>query len=370
MLMIHGVDRRSDPGDRDRMLFYLLIKKDGSTIPPAPDAVHPDFAPLPSSGESALQNAAALAVTHLQQDAHQTPASSVPAAAATAVESISHQAAPTCLTFAAQVMAADPDQHAVQQRADSVHLNPSLQQGLQQAAASEPAPHLSGSTSGLLHPATSNTQACAPPQISLSAAPAPPLFSPSSCLPQPLLPQPAPASPQLQPVLPQLQPASPHLLSPSPYPAAAMPHRSQPSSQQAHQHVQGKASQAAAGQDISKEFLALLQETSTHLAGSEPSWPDQAGSDPCIARPQTADSKQSEAVTSAAEAEGVRSGGNVLAPLHVTGPHVTSQSDEAQAGDQGTISNRIFAFTHNAGGNNDVHNVVSSSQYVDRSDVV
>ena len=336
MLTSYGVDRRSDPGDRDRMLFYLLIKKDGSTVLPAPDAAHPDFASssLPSSGESTPQYAAAPAIIH------QAPASSVPPAAEAAVQSISHQAVPTSLTSAAQVTTAYPDQPAVQPGADSLHPNPSLQQGLQQAAASEPGPHPSGHSTGLVHTSTGNPQAFAPPQISPPAALAP--LSQSSWLPQRLLPQPTPASPQLQPTLPQLQPASPRLLPPSPQPAAAMPLRGQPSSQLTHQQMQGKVLPAAASQDISKEFLALLQETSTHLADSQPSWPNQTGSEPSIAQPQNADSRQTEAASSAVEAEGLRPGGTLTVSVAGTGPQVSSQSDEARAGNQGVFSSHIL----------------------------
>ena len=333
MLTACGVDnRRSDPSDRDRMLFYLLIKKDGSTVLPAVDAVHPDFASasLPSSGESTPEPAApAVVVADLQQEFPLAPPPSVLAAAEAGVQNSSHQAVPPSVTSAAQVSTVHSDQPAVEPSADA------LQQGLQHAAASEPRPTLSGSSSSLLHPSTSNLQACAPPQASLPAAPASPQLSHSSQLPQPLLPQLVPASPQLQPTLPQLQPAPPQ-------PAAAMPHRGQPSSQQMHQHLPGEASQAAAGQDISKEFLALLQETSTHLAGSQPSWPHQAGSDPSIAQPQIADSMPSEAAAGAVEADGPRPSGAVTAVLDSTGPQVTSQSDEAQAGDQGTVSSHVF----------------------------
>ena len=327
------------------MLFYLLIKKDASTLLPAPDAVYSDFASasLPSSGESTPQDAAApaIAVTYLQQIVHQPPASFVPPAAEAAGKSISQQAVPTSLTSAAQVSTAHSNQVAVQPGADSLHPNPSLQQGLQQAAASEPRP---GSSSSLLHPSASNPQASAPPQVSLSAAPAPPPppLSRSSWMPQPVLPQATPASPQLQPALPQLLPASSHLLPPSPQPAAAMPHRGQQSSWVTQQHLQGAALQAAAGQDISKEFLALLQETSTHLADSQPSWPNQAGSEPSIAQPQTADSRQSEAATSGVEAEGLRPSGTLPASVAGTGPQVYGSSDKARAGSQGIFSRHIL----------------------------
>ena len=324
------------------MLFYLLIKKDGSTVLPALDAVHPDFASssLPSSGDSTPQPAPAVAVTDLQQKVPLPPPPSVPPAAEAAV--------PTSFTSAAQVVTAHPDQPAVEPSADSLQPNPSLlpnfslQQGLQQAAASEPRPHLSGSNSGLVHPSASTLQPCAPPQASLPPAPASPHLSNSSKLPQPLLPQLVPASPQLQPTLPRVQPTLPQLQPASPRPAAAMPHTGQPSSQQMHQHLPVEASQAAPGQDISKEFLALLQKTSKHLAGSQPSWPDQAGSDPSIAQPQIADSRQSESAASAVEAEGLRPSGTVTASVDGTGPLVASQSDEASAADQGTFSNHVF----------------------------
>ena len=210
------VDRRTDPGDRDRMLFYLLIKKDGTTVFPAPDAVHPLLASssLLPRGDSTPQPAAAPAVpdTHLQQRPPEAPQPLVPTAAASAAEAAVHnmsdQAVSTSHASATQVSTANSDQPAGPPSAVSPQPDPSMQQEVQQAAACELGPHVSGSSGSLLEAAASNLQACAP---SLPAVPASPQLSDSSQLPQPLLPQLAPASPQLQPVPPQLQPASSQL---------------------------------------------------------------------------------------------------------------------------------------------------------------
>ena len=342
------VDRRTDPGDRDRMLFYLLIKKDGTTVFPASDAVHPDSASssLPPRGDSTPPPAAAPAVaaTHLQQSLPQAPQPLVPTAAdaaaeaggEAAVQNMSDQAVRTSHASATQVSTADPEQPAGQPSVVSPQPDHSMQQRLHQAAACEPGPHVSGSSGGLLHVSASTPQACAP---SLPAVAALPQLFDSSQLPQPLLPQPAAASPQLQPVPPQLQPASPHLLPPSPQPAAPA---SQASSQQLNQQLQGKASQTAAGQDISKEFLALLQETSTHLAGGQPSWPNHAGTQPLSARHQSADARHSEGTTSAVDTEGLGLCHNGTAMADRTGPPATSPSGQGQIGDQGDVNSYVF----------------------------
>lgn len=359
------------------MLFYLLLKKDGSTILPTADAVHPDFASssLPSNGESAPQHAAALALTvaNLQHKTHQA---SVSPAAEAAVQTIGHQDVATCLTSAAQVNTPHPAQLPVEPSAVSLQPKLSIQLPIESSAVSlqpapaacEQGPRLSNSNSGALHPSSPD-----PGQLSLPAVSASPQFPASSWLPQPLLPEPAPPLPQLQPALPQpqpllpqlqpvspqlnpasplLQPASPHLPPASPQ-AAAISHTGQPSSQQMNQQLPGKNSQAAAAQDIRKEFLALLQETSTHLAGNQPTWSDQAGSGPVTAEGQPADGMKSEAGTSAVEADrpkvsdaGIEAGQSSVGKAADTasvdrtgsGPRLTCQSDQAGVDIQGTVS--------------------------------
>lgn len=346
------VDRRTDPGDRDRMLFYLLIKKDGTTAFPAPDAVHPDLtsSSLPPRGDSTPQPAAAPAVaaTHLQQNIPQAPHSlkspaaeaaaeaAVKAAAEAVVQNVGDQAVPTSHASGTQVSTADSDQPAGKPSGVSPHPDPSMQQGLQQAAGCDPGPCVPGSSGSLPHASASNPQADAP---SLPAVSASPQLSHSSQLPQPLLPQPAPASPQLQPASPQLQPASPHLPPSSPQPAASA---HQANGQQLNQQLQGQASETAAGQDISKEFLALLQETSTHLAGSQPSWPNQTASDPSTAGHQSAASSHSERPSNAIDAEGLRPCDNGTATVDRRGPPATSPSSQAPVGDEGIVSSHMF----------------------------
>lgn len=334
------------------MLFYLLIKKDGTTVFPTPDAVHPDIASSsqPPRGDSTPPPAAApaAAATHLQQKSPQPPQSLVPpaaesavdAAAEGAVQNIGNQAVPTSHASATQVSTANPDQPAGQPSVVNPHPDPSMQQ---QLAACEPGAHVSGSSGGLLQASASSLEAGAP---SLPAVPASPQLPHSSQLPQFLLPQPAPASPQLQPAPPQLQPvspqllpASPHLLTSSSQLAASAP---QASSQQLSQQLQDQAPQAAAGQDISKEFLALLQETSTHLAGSQPSWPNQAGPQPSTAGHQPAEARHSDGTTSAVDTEGLGPCDNGTAMVDRTGPAATSPSGQAQIGDQGDVSSHVF----------------------------
>ncbi|KAL3145568.1 hypothetical protein ABBQ32_003390 [Trebouxia sp. C0010 RCD-2024] len=364
-----AVFRRTIPNDRDRMLFYLLIMKDGSTVLPAPDAVHPDFAspslptntdsklphsaPVPASAAAAAAAAATPAVVNTepqQQDALQPlPPSATPAAEADGQET-GHQAVATSLT-SEQVFPACPDEQPV--HASSAILQPklSVQRGLQQAAACNAGLNLSGSNTdnAVLQPSAESVPAFGHPLVSPPAVAASPQLS--CCPPQPVMPHSAPALSQLQPSLPQLQPSLPqlepspprlHPLSPSSsaQPIAA-PHTAELGSQQTHQQLQGEYDQAS--QDISKEFLALLQETSTHLAVGHPAWSGPTGSEPMPAQTQSVDCKQAAVETSPIEnwalklcdataVEGQSSHGKAADTVTGSGSQKINQNHQAPAG--------------------------------------
>lgn len=353
-----GPCRRTIPDDRDRMLFYLLIMKDGSTVLPAPDAVHPGFASssLPTNADSDLPVSApaatpAVVVTEPQQDMLQPlPPSAAPAAEDDSERETGHQPVATSLA-SEQVLTSYPDQLPV--HASPASLQPKL--GLQQAATCNSGLTLSGSytNNAVLQPSAESVPAFGLPLVSPPAVAASPQLP--SCPPQPVLPQPAPALPQLQPSPPQLQPSLPQLeaLPPQLHPASppssaqptAVPHAAQLGSQQTHQQLQGRQ----ASQDISKEFLALLQETSTHLAAGHPAWSGPAGSEPVPAQTQSVDSKQAAADTGAVEKGGLKlcdataepgqsSHGKAADTVTGQGSQKISQNNQAPAGMQGVLT--------------------------------
>ena len=264
------------------MLFYLLIKKDGSTTLPAPNAIHPDFAP------SAAQLRVDSTVGHARAPSLPLPLLSGPSSAVPAVDSktqnASHPDVATSQLSAPPALDAESDLLSRQAPAATGQPEIIVQQALQQTAGKEQRQVLAeneldvtaeGSSSGVHRSAAAPAHLTVPPQLSLPALAAPPPPSPLLPLSHSVPPPSAPASPQLQPALPQLRPSSP-LHQPL--------HQPQLSKQQMLQQLQGMHShQAAHPQDISKEFLALLQETSTHLTGSHQPWSGQRQSTPASA---------------------------------------------------------------------------------------
>lgn len=261
------------------MLFYLLIKKDGSTILPGPNAVRPDFAPsaAPPHADNTVRQAppTSLPLPHLPAPSSMTPA------VTPETQDPSHPAVATSQMSAPQALGTDSGLASHLAHAAGAQPDLIVQQALQETADKQQRPFLlaeheldvavANSSSGVLRPAAAPTHLTVQPQLSLPALPASPTLPPALPPSQSVLVPSAPASFQLQPSPPQLQPGSPQLHPDLPL------HQPQLRKQQMLQQLRGMHHQAENPQDISKEFLALLQETSTHLAGSQQPWSGQQG---------------------------------------------------------------------------------------------
>ena len=284
VLTLYPCCRRTDPDDKNGMLFYLLIKKDGTSVLPGLAAVHADVA---SSSAAHAPDAATSALPQSVPQPHQAdPPSEFPAPQA-AGQSASCPAVVTTLPPADYATRLEPSQPPVQASAADAQPTVNAHQG--HALEQKPsvpvhsvagAAEVSGSGSHLSDAAPA--QAAALPQVLGSALntllqPTQLIPTPSSIVPHSATcsPQLVPFSPQLQPQALQLQPQALQLGNVLPQLPPASPSQQAQAAQQQVVHVAGMHHDAAPPQDISKQFLALLHRTSSHLAGSQQPWPGQ-----------------------------------------------------------------------------------------------
>lgn len=241
------------------MLYYLLVKKDGSTVLPAADAVYPQPAaqpPVPAApSASHLATApgpapAAAAAAHTAPVPHPTPAVEAGTESGLVLD-------PASAAAAAPVSAASPAMAAAATAAADHLAEPTVPSLVTTTA-------LSGASS--LQPASP------PPEH------VPPCAATTAQLPQAAVPVPAPATappqdaslpddqallPPPHQALPPLEPAPPHL-------------QQQPSQEVAGQQPSLGQSVPASAHDIGDQFLALLQDASSHLANTQQALSDKA----------------------------------------------------------------------------------------------
>ena len=293
-----GPCRRTDPSDKDRTLFYLLLKHDGSTIQPAADAVHPDFIPVPQApvAEAAFEPAVLPGLASAAEAASESAA--LPAAAAKA----------EAATEPAALPAVAPAAEAASQPAALPAVEPGFEPAALPAMATATEASCEPAVLPALPPTAANDQPgqgpnCLDQKTAIADGHASDLPSAVSAASPPTSPQPSPASPFPYCPSPGCNRASlpPHHTSPallaspssqaaSPPPASSPSHSApaeQQSEQQSEQQQQQEDeqlcvsnSQPSSVHDIRHHFLALLQDASLHaslhLADTQQALSDEA----------------------------------------------------------------------------------------------
>lgn len=250
------------------MLYYLLVKKDGSTVLPAADAVYPQPAaqpPLPAAPPAShLATApgpapAAAAAAHTAPVPHPTPAVEAGTESGLVLD-------PAFAAAAAPVSAASPAMAAAATAAAD-HLAEPTEPSLVTTTALGGASPLEPASPVLPQPSPAS-----PPPEHVA-----PSVATTAQLPQAAVPTPAPATaPPQDASLPDDQAVLPPHQALPPFESASPSLQQQPSQELAGLQPSDGPSAPASALDIGDQFLALLQDASSHLANTQQALSDKA----------------------------------------------------------------------------------------------